>query len=230
MGPRHPPWKVDGLSHFTFGHAGYFKSTAFIDPVHELVVVMVRVGAGTNYDKYHPRFLSSIVDGMADRVPTFPEALTLTNLDVPAGQDRIDIETVSRTWDRPPPVLEYRYETVGTRWTFEPAEARVDAPRQPSHTAKVVAHFDPARASPLPMLRGAVFSENGPAPPFPARGILAASPPAAEHRGAAAATPPILEMALGRQGIRRGAGGTVFAGDAWPQRAASGNAVPDGLG
>jgi len=163
------PWKVNGLSPFTFGHKGYFRSTAFIDPIHELVVIMVRVDppAGKKYDQYHPQFLKAVVEGLVDRVPAFPEALTLTNLDVPPGKDRVVIETVIENTGPTDAVLEYRYETVGTRWQFEPATARIKLPAKTRVPIRVVARIDPDHLSPAPRLRGAVYAAAGPMPPSP---------------------------------------------------------------
>ena len=161
------PWKVEGLSPFTFGHKGYYRSTAFVDPVHDLVVVMLRVDppTGKKYDQYHPRFLKAIVEGLVDPVPAFPEALTLTALDVPAGQDRFVIETVVENPGATDAVLEYRYDTEGTRWRFEPAAAVVKVPAGGRAPIRVEGRLDPDHLPPLPRLRGAVYSSAGPAPP-----------------------------------------------------------------
>lgn len=161
------PQKIEGLSHFTFGHGGYFRSTNFIDPVNDLVVVMLRIGEGTNYAKYHPQFLKLLVDGLVDRVPEFPQTLTMMNLIVPAGEDRVEIEAVVEN-PGPAAVLEYRYETAGTNWKFSPATARIELPPQSRVPVKILAQMDPERLSPLPMLRGQVFAAAGPTPPAPA--------------------------------------------------------------
>jgi len=162
-------WKVDGLSPFTFGHKGYFRSTAFVDPIHDLVVIMVRVDppSGKKYDVYHPRFLKAIVDGLVDPVPAFPSALTLANLDLPPGKDRFVIETVVANPGPTDAMLEYRYETEGTHWKFEPASAIIKVPAKGTVPIRIEARFDPDRVSPLPMLRGAVYSAAGPKPPLP---------------------------------------------------------------
>jgi len=55
-----------GLSDQTFGQEGATKPTIRIDPEHELVIVMTRNGVGTNFAKYHPRFIEAIVKGMAE--------------------------------------------------------------------------------------------------------------------------------------------------------------------
>lgn len=192
------PQKVDGLSHFTFGHAGYYRSTNFIDPVNDLIVVMLRIGEGTNYARYHPQFLKLIVDGLIDRVPVFPQALSLTNLAVPPGQDRVEIEAVVEN-PGPAAVLEYRYETAGTGWTFSPGAARIELPPQSRVPVRIDARFDPHRLSPLPMLRGQVFAADGPAPPSPPieywlRPILRRSVTARRLR-----QPPAIDGVLGKE-------------------------------
>ena len=160
------PQKIEGLSHFTFGHAGYFRSTNFIDPVNDLVVVMLRIGEGTNYAKYHPQFLKMIVDGLSDRVPVFPQALTLTNLVVPADKDNVEIEVVVEN-PGPAAVLEYRYETADTSWEFSPEAARIDLTPESRVPVRILARFDPQRPAPLPMLHGQIFAAAGPPPPAP---------------------------------------------------------------
>ena len=161
------PWKTDDFSPLAFGHAGYFKSTVFIDPAHDLVVVMLRQGAGTNYDKYHPQFLKAIADGMIDRLPSFPQALTLSGRDVPMGKNRFTIEAVVENPGSADAVLEYRYETAGTGWRFEPATARVTLPAKGKATMRVEARFDPDQPAPLPKLHGAIYSAAGPTPLAP---------------------------------------------------------------
>ncbi len=163
------PWRVPGLSPFTFGHKGYFRSTAFLDPLHDLVVIMTRVDppSGKKYDQYHPQFLKAVVEGLADPLPAFPEALTMTDLNVPSGMDRITIETVVENPGPTDAVLEYRYETAGTRWQFEPAAARIKLPAKGKATVRVEARFDPKQLVPLPMLRGAVYAVAGPVAPQP---------------------------------------------------------------
>lgn len=161
------PWKTDDFSPLAFGHAGYFKSTVFIDPAHDLVVVMLRQGAGTNYDKYHPQFLKAIADGMIDRLPSFPQALTLAGRDVPTGKNRFTIEAVVENSGSADAVLEYRYETAGTGWRFEPATARVTLPAKGKATVRVEARFDPDQPAPLPKLHGAIYPAAGPTPLAP---------------------------------------------------------------
>ncbi len=161
------PWKTEDFSPLAFGHAGYFKSTVFVDPAHDLVVVMLRQGAGTNYDKYHPQFLKLIADGMPDRLPAFPQALTLAGRDVPAGKNRFTIETVVENPGPTDAVLEYRYETAGTGWRFEPASARVTLPAKGKTTVRVEARFDPDKPPPLPKLHGAIYPTAGPTPLAP---------------------------------------------------------------
>ena len=36
-----------------------------VDPENELVVVMTRNSGGTNFQKYHPRFIAAITNGIA---------------------------------------------------------------------------------------------------------------------------------------------------------------------
>jgi CubicO group peptidase (beta-lactamase class C family) len=161
------PWKTDDFSPLAFGHAGYFKSTAFIDPAHDLVVVMLRQGAGTNDDKYHPQFLKAIADGMTDRLPGFPTALTLSDRDVPPGKDRFTVEAVVENPGPADAVLEYRYDTAGTGWRFEPPSARVALPAKGKATVRVEVRFDPERPAPLPKLHAAIYPAAGPTPLLP---------------------------------------------------------------
>ena len=54
-----------GLGPGAFGH-GAASSTIFcIDPEHDLVIVMARNDAGSNYDKYRPLFFKAIADSLA---------------------------------------------------------------------------------------------------------------------------------------------------------------------
>ena len=156
------PWRVRGLSPFTFGHKGYFRSTALIDPIHDLVVIMVRVDppSGKKYDKYHPQFLEAVVDGLADPVPAFPEAMTLINLEVPPGKDRITIEAVVENPGPADTVLEYRYETEGTL-ALPAAAAKIKLPAKEKTTVR-------GRLASMPAITrrrrscGAVFAAAGP--------------------------------------------------------------------
>ena len=54
-----------GLSDRTFGHPGASKATIRIDPENDLVIVMCRNSEGANYDKYHGKFIQTVVDGLA---------------------------------------------------------------------------------------------------------------------------------------------------------------------
>lgn len=55
-----------GLGKGTFAHGAASAATLRIDPVNDLVIVMTRNVAGSNFKKYHPQFIASIVDGFAD--------------------------------------------------------------------------------------------------------------------------------------------------------------------
>lgn len=161
------PWKTEDFSPLSFGHAGYFKSTAFIDPVHDLVVVMLRQGAGTNFDKYHPQFQKIIADSLVDRMPPFPQALSLSDIDAPSDKNRFTIEAIVDHPGTSAAVLEFRYDTDGTYWKFEPASGRVELAGKSKTTVRIEASFDPKRMSPLPKLHAAVFAAAGPTPTHP---------------------------------------------------------------
>jgi CubicO group peptidase (beta-lactamase class C family) len=157
-------WKVEGLSDFAFGHGGVFRSTDIIDPLNDLIIVMLRIGEGTNYSKYHPQFLKLIVESLEDRLPSFPQALTLAGLDIPAGGERLEVEAFVEN-PGPAAVLEYRYRTAGTSWQISPAEARIELPAKSRMPIRVEARFDPQNPSPLPMLEGQIYAAAGPTPP-----------------------------------------------------------------
>jgi len=53
-----------GLGKGTFGHGAASAATLRIDPVHDLVIVMTRNAAGRNFEKYHPQFIDTIVEGL----------------------------------------------------------------------------------------------------------------------------------------------------------------------
>ncbi|MFH1009363.1 MAG: serine hydrolase [Candidatus Latescibacterota bacterium] len=53
-----------GLGKGTFGHGAASAATLRIDPVNDLVIVMTRNTAGTQYEKYYPQFIASIGDGI----------------------------------------------------------------------------------------------------------------------------------------------------------------------
>ena len=57
-------YRGEGLSDRTFGHGAASAATLRIDPDSELVVVMTRNAAGANFEKYHPRFIRAIADGL----------------------------------------------------------------------------------------------------------------------------------------------------------------------
>ena len=58
-------FRDEGLGEGTFGHGAASSSTLRIDPANELVVVMARNEAGSNFNTYHPRFLNTIGQGVA---------------------------------------------------------------------------------------------------------------------------------------------------------------------
>jgi CubicO group peptidase (beta-lactamase class C family) len=55
-----------GLGKGTFGHGAASAATLRIDRVNDLVIVMTRNRAGSNFSKYHPQFIAAIVDGLAE--------------------------------------------------------------------------------------------------------------------------------------------------------------------
>jgi len=161
------PWKSEDFSPLAFGHGGYFKSTVFIDPVHDLVVVMLRQGAGTNYDKYHPQFLKAIAENLVDRLPEFPKSLTLTDVIVSPGKKSFTIDVTVENTASTEAILEYRYDTAGTTWRFEPASGRVKLAAKSKTPVRIEVSFDPEKPSPLPKLHAAVFAASGPTPVLP---------------------------------------------------------------
>ncbi|MBV9852546.1 MAG: serine hydrolase [Armatimonadetes bacterium] len=60
-------FRGEGLGERTFGHGSAAAATLRIDLDNELVVVMTRNDAGRNWDKYHPRFLQAVADGVRQR-------------------------------------------------------------------------------------------------------------------------------------------------------------------
>ncbi len=58
-------FRNEGLGEGTFAHGAASAATFRIDPVNDLVVVMTRDRAGKNFNKYHQRFLDTIVEGIA---------------------------------------------------------------------------------------------------------------------------------------------------------------------
>jgi len=161
------PWKVSGLSPFTFGHKGYYRSTAFCDPIHELVVVMTRVDppSGKKYDEHHPRFLHALVDSLTDLLPAFPESLAMVGREVTAGTDRFTLEATVENPGAREAVLEYRYETQGTPWRLEPSTARILLPAGARVAIRVEAILEAGEISPLPKLWGAIYPADRPVPP-----------------------------------------------------------------
>ncbi len=59
-------YKDEGLGKGTFGHGAASGATLRIDPEHDLVIVMTRNTAGEKFAKYHPIFLSTILDNIAN--------------------------------------------------------------------------------------------------------------------------------------------------------------------
>ncbi|MGQ9698063.1 MAG: serine hydrolase [Armatimonadota bacterium] len=57
----------EGLGEGTFGHGAASSATLRIDPTNNLVVVMTRNIAGTNFDKYHRQFMSTIAEGLPEK-------------------------------------------------------------------------------------------------------------------------------------------------------------------
>jgi CubicO group peptidase (beta-lactamase class C family) len=58
-------FKGEGLGEGTFGHGAASSATLRIDPKDDLVIVMTRNSAGSNFDKYQPKFLQAVADGIA---------------------------------------------------------------------------------------------------------------------------------------------------------------------
>jgi hypothetical protein len=48
------------------GQGAASARTLRIDPDNDLVISMTRRSAGKNFDKYHPRFLKAVAEGMAE--------------------------------------------------------------------------------------------------------------------------------------------------------------------
>jgi CubicO group peptidase (beta-lactamase class C family) len=59
-------FRGEGLGEHTFGHGAASSATLRIDPDNDLVISMTRRTAGKNFDKYHPRFLKAVAEGMAE--------------------------------------------------------------------------------------------------------------------------------------------------------------------
>jgi len=59
-------WLSDepGLGRHAFGHGAASSATFIVDPDNELVLVMTRNAAGTNFSKYHPQFIRAIAEGI----------------------------------------------------------------------------------------------------------------------------------------------------------------------
>ncbi len=55
-----------GLSEKTFGHGAASSATFRIDPEKDLVIVMCRNSAGRDFNVYYPKFITAIVEGIAD--------------------------------------------------------------------------------------------------------------------------------------------------------------------
>jgi len=57
-------FKGNGLSDRTIGHGSASSCTLRVDLENDLVITMTRTTAGTNFKKYHPRFIKAITDGI----------------------------------------------------------------------------------------------------------------------------------------------------------------------
>jgi len=57
----------DGLSKRTFGHGAASSATLRIDPGNDLIISMTRNSRGRNFEKYHPKFIRAVVDGIAEK-------------------------------------------------------------------------------------------------------------------------------------------------------------------
>jgi hypothetical protein len=154
------PWPVNGLSDLAFGHAGYTKCTVCIDPVHDLAVIMLRDAAGKNFNKYNPLFLQAVVDGLVDKLPAFPRALTFADMKVPPGEKRIALDTVVENDGSAAAVIDYEYATAGTGWKITPDTGRSRVPPHGKVPLHVEAAFDNAQPAPIPKLWGSVAYEG----------------------------------------------------------------------
>jgi len=63
MGTRF--FEDEGLGKGTFAHGAASAAILRIDPENDLVVVMTRNAAGKNFEKYRPRFINAVVQGIA---------------------------------------------------------------------------------------------------------------------------------------------------------------------
>ena len=57
-------FKGNGLSDRTIGHGSASSCTLRVDLKNDLVITMTRTTAGTNFKKYHPKFIEAITDGI----------------------------------------------------------------------------------------------------------------------------------------------------------------------
>ncbi len=59
-------FRENGLSKRTIGHGSASACTLRVDLEKDLVITMTRLTAGENYGKYHPKFIKTVTDGVAD--------------------------------------------------------------------------------------------------------------------------------------------------------------------
>ena len=59
-------FRGQGLSHRTIGHGSASSCTLRVDLEKELVITMTRATAGKNFGVYHPRFIATVTDGVAE--------------------------------------------------------------------------------------------------------------------------------------------------------------------
>jgi hypothetical protein len=122
-----------GLSEFTFGHGAASLSTMRVDPVNDLVVVMTRNTAGTNYWKYNDKFMDAIVAALVDppRLAEISEAFCTTNMDVDCAAGRLSVERQVRNETKEPVEFEYTIDVSGTSWRTEDKGSRVKIGKGP---------------------------------------------------------------------------------------------------
>lgn len=60
------PFDNDGLGKGTFAHGAASNATIRIDPEHDMVIVMTRNAAGTNFNTYFPKFMKAVAAGLQD--------------------------------------------------------------------------------------------------------------------------------------------------------------------
>jgi CubicO group peptidase (beta-lactamase class C family) len=57
-------WRYPGLSKQAYGHGAASSADLIVDPVNDLVIVMTRNNAGTNFGKYHTQYIQTVAEGM----------------------------------------------------------------------------------------------------------------------------------------------------------------------